>query len=65
LTANDGIYSAEFGRNLVDKAGIYIVIIHVDNSGNKGKIPKYTTASRAPTIEHLGPGREHYSIPET
>ncbi|XP_064642232.1 calcium-activated chloride channel regulator 1-like isoform X2 [Lineus longissimus] len=50
LKANDGVYSVEFGRFLLNEMGRYSVTILVDNSENTGKIAKYSNASGAPII---------------
>ncbi|XP_064653074.1 calcium-activated chloride channel regulator 4A-like [Lineus longissimus] len=42
LLANDGIYSAKFGRFVVNDEGRYSVTIQVDNPNNTAKIAKYS-----------------------
>ncbi|XP_064629618.1 calcium-activated chloride channel regulator 4A-like isoform X2 [Lineus longissimus] len=50
LEANDGIYSLEFGRSLLNARGRYSVTILVDNPENTGEIAEYSKASSAPII---------------
>ena len=53
LKADDGVYSTEFGRFVVNTAGRYSVRIDVDNPDNTGKIAKHTNAgSRSPKRVH-------------